>query len=642
MQRLLQFVIFVLLAGLLLGSCSDMAMFAPSVKETVGVNVLSLSEGDFIEGDHPIDFIIQTEEQSAEPELLEITLNTVTEQGLEQSVWNTSISSPLTDEELELFLPDLETGQYTIVFTVVDEKGAKEEQKISFFYINGEYAIQGVNSSPPTPMAGHETVLEADLLYPDQANPYIRWSQEDMVLARGSLAEGFQKITWMAPQEEGVYSIRVELFPVPPPLGGDYSFSSSVELTAKLFVSTASLLTEDELVPEDSYYSLFHLNGTLRDSGLLGTETGEEEAESIGQIGWTNENGVMGLETRSGSGLRYAHNVLPILEGQLSPCTITFKLLSSGENAEQNLMTIDQNEDFQFRIFFDADAQLVATIDIQDTLLYLPSGIFGLGAGQLHRIDLSLIPLRENLQALWFLDGGQTASIAEVPLPGDLSQKGQTVIAGTDGFSGTITELGVYYRDPLNGPSVDPEIYHSVMKQEYGRRLVLAEGFEGLYLPDPERWKLDPMDASAYLRSGRLILPVASRLILPFFELGREETAFLIEFFGTIPSGSTVALQWVEEEKPFLVIDPTGTIVVEEEGALEKSEEYSPTGTSFRLTLTPGRVTLATAGAPIPFDFEPTADVFPWLSVSLQSPAEGDDLEIDSILIVEKQKSSSQ
>ena len=207
MRHLFHLVIFILLAGVLLSSCSDVAMFTPSVKESVGVSILSLSEGDFLTGDDPIDFIIQTENQSTKPELLEITLVTVSERGVEQSVWNTSISSPLTDEALELLLPDLETGQYTIVFSVLDEEGTKEEEKTSFFYIKGKYAIQGITSYPTTTTAGHETVLEADLLYPDQGNPYVRWSQDDIVLATGSVAEGLQKITWMAPQEDISFGI---------------------------------------------------------------------------------------------------------------------------------------------------------------------------------------------------------------------------------------------------------------------------------------------------------------------------------------------------------------------------------------------------------------------------------------------------
>ena len=164
----------------------------------------------------------------------------------------------------------------------------------------------------------------------------------------------------------------------------------------------------------------------------------------------------------------------------------------------------------------------------------------------------------------------------------------------------------------------------------------MAEGFEGLHLPDPESWKLNPENASATLRSGRLILPVASQLTLPFFELGTEGTAFLIEFFGTIPLGSTVALQWEGEETPFLVVDPAGTVVAKAEEGQEEAEEFTPTGTNLRLTLTSGRVSLATADTPILFDFKPPAAPYPWLSVSLQSPPEGDDLEIDTILIVQE------
>ena len=201
MQRSLRSVFIILLSFLWLASCSDMAMFAPSVSKTVGIDVLSLSEGDFVDGEVPIDFIIQTEERSADPELLEITLFTSSEQGIEQSVWSTSISSPLTDEALELLLPDLESGHYTVVFSVLDEEGGREEERISFFYVRGEYAIRGVNSYPPTTMVGHQTVLEADLQYPAEANPYVRWSQEGTVLAKGSVAEGYQKITWPAPEE---------------------------------------------------------------------------------------------------------------------------------------------------------------------------------------------------------------------------------------------------------------------------------------------------------------------------------------------------------------------------------------------------------------------------------------------------------
>lgn len=627
---------YVLLAGLVLGSCSDMSMFTPPVKDSVGVKVLSLSEGDYLEPGDSIDFVIQTEGTDSAPELLEIEL--ITQSGL--SVWNTSISSPLTDEELELLLPDLETGRYTIVFTVHGEEGMVEEREHEFFYIAGQYDILGISSYPPTILAGHETVIEAEFLYPAGATFYIRWSQGDTVLAKGLAGDGLTSITWKAPQEEGVYPIRVELFPVPPPPGTDFSFSSSLALTAQLYVSSANLLSEDELVPEESYYSLFHLNGSLGDSGLLGDETSAEQARSIGGARLSNGKGIIGYETGAGAGLFYPRNILPILEGALSPCTITFKLAAAQENKERNLMTIsDRSGDFRFQVAFDAEGQLVATIALGDSQAYLPSGIFDLKPQQHHRIDLSLVPSADRLQAMWFLDGLQTASVAAAPLPAELSQEGETLVSGDNGFAGIITELGVYYKDPLDRPSVDPAIYREAMREKYGEsRLVLAEGFEGLYLPDPDSWRLQSA-APAVLAEGRLTLPAASRLSLPYFELGGEDTEFLVEFFGEIPPGSTIALHWEGAKDPFLLIDPRGELLPADGSG--KTEEFSPGDSNLSLTLSTLGVILQTADAPIRYPFRNPADRDTWLTVTLRSPEKKGKLEIDTILIVRKQSESS-
>ncbi len=621
--------VYILVAGLVLGSCSDLSMFAPSVEEPVGIKILSLSEGDFLQGGDSVDFLIQTEDQGTEPVLLEIAL--VAQSG--QSVWNTSIASPLTDEELELLLPDLETGQYTIEFTVHGEEGVIEKEQLSFFYVAGQYEILGITSYPPTIMAGHESVIEAELLYPAGSNPYIRWSQDGTILAAGALSEGFQSITWPASEEEGVYSIRVEMFPVPPPAGRDFSFSSSLSLTARLYVSTESILTEDELVPGDSYYSLFHFNGSLSNTGVLGKEAAQKEARLIGDAALGSEGGIIGYKLKSGGGIVYPLNVLPIFDGKLPPCTVTFRLIPAGESDGQDLLSIsDQAGEFRFRIFFDKDGQITATLGYRGILLKVPSNIYGLEEKLHYRLDLSLVPFESGLQALWFLDGEQTASVTEAPLPSDLPVNGETTIAGQNGFEGTITEFGVYFRDEFNRPSVDPGIYREAMIRKYGRLLVLAEGFEGLYLPDPDSWRLEPAD-EAHLRGGRLILTDSSSLTLPYFELGQKDTAFTVEFFGEIPPGSTVALQWEGAEEPFLVVDPTGEIRSAEES--EKAEVFSPSGTILRLTLSFESVTLFTANDPILYPIDAPADPNTWLSVILQSPEPEGELKIDTILIVQ-------
>ena len=626
---MLKLPVYLLVAVLVLGSCSDLSMFTPSVEESVGVKILSLSEGDFLQSGDSVGFLIQTEDQSTKPVLLEIAL---TDQS-GQSVWNTSINSPLTDEELELILPDLESGQYTIGFTVHGEGGNVEKKQRSFFYISGEYKILGITSYPPTIMAGHESVIEADLQYPDGGNPYIRWSQDDTILATGTVSAGFHRITWAAPEEEGVYSIRVEMFPVPPPAGGNFSFSSFLSLTAKLYVSAESILTEDELVPEESYYSLFHLNGSLANTGVLGTEAGQKEARSVGDASLSTEGGIMGYRFKQGGGILYPLNVLPILKGKLPPCTVTFKLIPAGKSEAQDLLSVsDQAGRFRFRMFFDKDGQLVATLGYKGILLSLPSNIYRLEEKRQYRLDLSLVPTECGLLDLCFLDGEQTASVTVAPLPSDLPVDGETIIAGENGFAGTITEFGVYFRDEFDRPAVDPGIYEEAMRRKYGRLLVLAEGFEGLYLPDPNSWRLEPAD-EAYLRGGQLILTDSASLTLPYFELGKKDTAFTVEFFGEIPKGSTVALQWERAEEPFLVVDPTGKIRAEEES--KQAREFSPEGGILRLTLSLESLTLFTANDSILYSLDAPAEPNTWLSVILQSPEPGGELKIDTILIVQ-------
>jgi len=619
-------------AAWLLASCSDMSMFTPSMRESVGVKVLSLSQGDFLEKGDAIDFIIETEDQSDEPQLLEIVL--LAQSG--QTVWSTSISSPLTDEQLELMLPDLETGQYTILFTVHGEETIVEQQEFTLFYIAGSYQIRGVTSYPPTLMAGHETVLEADLLYPEGADPYIRWSRDDVILAKGAVSAGLKSITWMAPEKEGVYSILVEMFPVPPPVGSDYEFSSSVALTAQLYVSTANLLTEDELIPEDSYYSLFHLNGSLQNNGFLGKEASKEEILPFGQVKFGSIEGIMGYTVGSGAGLLYPFNILPTVGGALNPCTITARLRSDEDNKERELISInDRSGNVSFRIFFDADQQIVATLAAADTLLYLPSNIYGLEPKQHHRLDLSLVPTEQGeLQALWFLNGRQSASVTDGPLPEGLPVEAETVISGANGFQGFISEIGVFFRDTLNRPAVDPAIFRSTMQQQHGRRLVLAEGFEGLYLPDPNSWQLRPGEG-ARLSGGRLILPAASRLTLPYFELTGEDTAFLVEFFGWIPQGSSVAFRWEGSEDAFLVIDPSGEIRSVQTN--DQAQSFSPPGRKLRVTVSRQELILSTADQQLRISFDTPADENNWLSVTLQSPDREQTLEIDTILIVRQQ-----
>ncbi len=626
MRGFLKVLTILFLFAFLFGSCSDLGMFSPSVEESAGIKVLSRSEGKFLEKGESVDYLIQTEETGSEPVLLEIDIALPSG----ESVWNTSISSPLTNVELELPLPELETGQYNTRFIVQGEEGVIEEEQISFFYVSGTYDIQGISSYPPTIMAGHETVIQAELLHPEGSNPYIRWTQEEKLLARGSLSEGYDSISWPAPKKEGVYSIQVELFPVPPPGDADFPFASSVALMARLYVSADSYLSEDELFPENSYYSLFHLNGSLENSGTSAETAEENSARLSGGARLTSEAGVMGYDLAKNGAIIYSENILPIVDGRLSPCTLTLELIPRDKNLDKSLVTImSGDEALQFRLFFNEDGQIAATMEHGKTLLFLPSGIIWLEEQTLHRIDLSLIPDESSLQAIWFLDGQQTAYNNEDPLPADLPADGETIIAGEEGIAAIVTEIGVYYRDERNRPSIDPDIYRDTTGKKYGTRLVLAEGFDGLYLP--ENWEKRRGDIT--LHAGSLVMEPSSEIYLPFFELGDGKTTFDVEFFGDIPPGSRVVMQWEGSEEPFFTVDPTGTVIPS--GETESEAAFAALQSSLKLTFSTEYLSLLTAADPLVYPLSKPAAPDNWLTAILQSPPAQGVLKIDSLLIVQ-------
>ena len=92
---------------------------------------------------------------------LDLDIELTTDSG--ESVWVTSISAPLVNEELELILPELASGLYTLNFLIRSAAGTNVEETIRFFYTDGVYAITGINSFPPTAFIGSQTLLQADI-----------------------------------------------------------------------------------------------------------------------------------------------------------------------------------------------------------------------------------------------------------------------------------------------------------------------------------------------------------------------------------------------------------------------------------------------------------------------------------------------
>ena len=610
---------------LLTFSCSDMSVFGPQDSVPASIEVRSLREGALAPIGETVSLVVHAEKQPGED--LSLVVSLLDAAGAK--AWSSTLASPQLEEELKLKLPGLPAGHYRLRLELERKSGTAVEKEVSFFYVAGAYGIEGISSFPPTIQPESRILLRADLRYPEGSDPYVRWTQDGKSLAGGRVSEGLHQLSWQAPKAEGVYPIQVELFPAPPPDGQDFRFTSVLVATAKLFVTPAREAASEELGPRESYLHLFHFDGSLRDAAS--PEGGEAEAFGATEV---SKSGLRLAET---AGARYSRLLLPTAEGLLAPCTLTLRLeLEAGAPGRDLLATESADGTFRLRLALDGEGRPWAEVQLPGAAaVRLTSGLPALAPGGAHRLDLSLLPSSRTLTAMWFLDGLQAslATLKTEPIP--FAAEGATLIGGENGFRGIVTELGVFYQDEDKRPSADPGIYRWVMERRLGRRLILAEGFEGSRLP--EGFWAAP-EAAARLSGGSLVLDPGGGLTLPFFDLNAEASeAMVLElaFAAPLPAGASASLTWESDGKAFLDILPEGKALA----AAKQLAAFPALTDTLQLELGEKSLILQSPSGPVELPLPgPAAAKERWLSVSVRSPAAETGLSLDRILAYQKNK----
>ena len=610
-----------ILLALLAVSCSDMSVFGPQDAVPASIEVRSLRDGGLLKVGDPLAYIVHAERQPGEDLVLEATL--LDAAGGE--AWSGTLASPQLEEELKLKPPGLPAGLYRLKLVLTRESGATVEKELSFFYVTGDFAIEGISSFPPTIQPESRILLRADLRYPEGFDPYVRWTQDGQPLGSGRVSEGLAQVGWLAPKAEGVYPVQVELFPTSPQDGRDFRFTSPLVATGKLYVTPSAAGASEELGPLESYHLLFHFDGSLRDAAS--PEAAEATASGAAEVSQA------GLRLGAGSEVRYPRLLLPAAGGLPAPCTVTLRLeLAEGAEGRDLLVSESTDRAFRLRLALDEEGRPWAELLLSTgAAMRLPSGMPPLAPGRTYRLDLSLLPGARSLTAMWFLDGLQT-SLATVKAEGGAMQaEGTTLIGGENGIRGLISELGVYYLDEGKRPSVDPGIYRWVMERRHGRRLILAEGFEGSRLP--EGFQAAP-ETAAHLSGGSLLLDPKAGLTLPFFDLNAAtpgETVLEVTFAAPLPAGASASLTWESDGKAFLDILPEGKVLA---SARELASFPALTDTLL-LELGEKSLVLKLQSPAEPVELAlpgPSTGKERWLSVSVRSPAGETGVAIDRIL----------
>jgi hypothetical protein len=460
------------------------------------IEIQSISPGSVVPAGEAIPVSVISDDSYREASSIDLTL--YSREGETVDSWNL----PVGDWPSMLETDGLDPGYYLLDVRVLDSSsGELESLELPFFVSASPGAIKGISAYPSAARPKEGMIFFADLDFPEGSDPYLRWSADGRVISAGSVSEGARLISWRVPENEGIYPVTAELFPVAPPGNKDFPFPATERFKIEAFVSTDPHAPRGELGPSDSFASLFHFRGSFDSSGYLTLP----EARVQGQPELAVEAGIFGYRFSGEDALLFSGTLLPHGEAEQPPFSVELKGLFRANGAvyslknrrgEDVLVLQRDEEGFSLRT---SDSRTI--FPLADELLEAP-----------RYLAFSLEMSGNRTRVRWYLDG-QFMGSNDMPPLSFPSGRVSSVLGG--GFSGLLDEFGVYSRLPDGTPAADPGIFAYAMRERYGRLLILAEGFDavpspGFFLPGSSPVRVRAEESSLIIPAGgRVGVPVA-------------------------------------------------------------------------------------------------------------------------------------
>lgn len=471
------FPLFLLLLSLF--SCENQGFLPPYQDLQTGDVEASVKSGDLLVDGDEIELALKYDEASEEPPTkMEIEI-------IDQNGESLGIQS-LSGDELKESLPPIEItdsvkGFTTLLLRLYNDQGELvSEDGIPFFKVARIPVIERIEAYPPESVSpSNSGVLIPVIRYAE--GTWLRWTMGNELLANGPYSRFANGFVWKSPEEKGVYSVKLEVFPQEPPSREKgFDFPSAVSAEVQFFVQDSSEEDLSELGPQSSYLHLMHFNGSLEDVG-----TDERAVELIGAPRPAVNNGILGYSFNPKDGVRIpAIELSNEDESNSGPFTIQANFdVSAGDFAERHLFSLsDSNGEVRLRLSIDEnDNFMLALPSSLDTEWRLDQS----AAADCKEAAFSLIPQGSELLLKWYCNGRMmdTAvfSLQDVPVFSDAVLQLGGPTDELPGFQGLMDEFGIYYRDIRGVRSEDRRIFKKWAERNLGNRTVLlAEGFEAM------------------------------------------------------------------------------------------------------------------------------------------------------------------
>ena len=526
-------------ALLVLYSCSDTSIFLGNYNEPAGVRVLTVPSGSvLVPGDEiPIRIergAIHGDESTPDHlvvQLLDLDGVVLAEDTIES-----------VDHAVELpssFLPDLPDGIYQIAASYYDGEGLVSTDTVTFFISPQVMRITRVTAYPPALSPGASGLLRVTTTAPAGTDPYLAWYISGELQEAGYLSTGAAELEVSAPDLEGVYPVRVELYPFWSEKLEPGSVEPPVVYTSEIYVSDTPALSRTDLAPEQNYLVLYHLSGDLRDTGARAEWFPDRDYSAVGEgdIALAVDDEIFGYQLDSGAGLLVPGAPIPSRDGVLTPFSISLRLEPAELGAIRSLVVISTvagdagtGGEETLSLLAGPDGRVGISLTGGDGIVWSQTPMLAVGVAE--AITVSLEPVADGMDVTFFA-GGLGISTHRYPLSdpnslisGDLITAsegwsfldGVTRIGGNGGFAGIVDEFGVYFRDDRNQPSAHSDVYASAMRARFGDRLVYAEGFETSEVPDDLT-----VTGEVSVSRGQLVITEGSVVRFPDFRFQDED-----------------------------------------------------------------------------------------------------------------------
>ncbi len=533
-QRLLVVSILAFLAA-----CGDQSLFMSLKAQTSDLQIASLIDGQVLTQGNSVPLLVSARDTTKSRDVeIEVTLTSASG----ASVWHNR-SAAILNEQTPITLPaDLAVGQYRMDFVLYSAGEVAQKKSASFFVVQDGWKITGIKSFPPVITTTASVMLKAELAIPSGFDPYLRWSWKGKVIARGTLSKGFGQILWVAPSDQGVYTITLELFPSSPPADADFTFVSSLLLSTDIFVTGGKALEGSDFGPESSYLTLLHLQANLSDVGTGAKKPGKSAAVAIGAPQVVSLEDGFGYKLDGASGIQITWLALPIDNGVLKPFTANLGVSFEDLSGARSILNASASDgSFSLVIAMDpaTGAPQALITSGGAAAIAIPWAGPALAQNQRYLLSLSIVPQSASFTAQWFLDGVQVSAMSASYRLSVANQNGTLIIGGAAGFKGTVDEFGIYYRDSSERPSPDPDLYLRAQSLKYGNSLLLADGFDGIYLS-----RGLTLEGNGSLSAGSLSLPQGAGLDLPPLTPGGSSISVVVDLSSDSVRTATLEAQW--------------------------------------------------------------------------------------------------